>query len=201
MRLIPFMVLAFIMLAVLGFVYFSPAHAAEAVAAAASAAPSVGLHIDFTPLIPVINGLIVAIAGVLTASTPVMAYYIVMWLRNHGIAVAQTGQKAIADRISATIQNGLKYATSGADSGISKLSVSVENETIAKAANYAILQSPKLLKAAGIDVTTEEGQQALIRRVTAESMPTPPALAPTTTTNLTSEAPQQVGSTEPNRGT
>lgn len=133
------------------------------------------MHIDFTPLIPVVNGFIVALAGLLTAMVPVMIAYLGIWLRNHGIAAKQAGLQIVSDRISATIQNGLKYATTAADDGINKLNVTVADPTIAKAANYAILQSPDLLKTAGIDVTTEEGQQALVRRVTAASVPAIPA--------------------------
>jgi hypothetical protein len=143
------------------------------------------MHIDFTPLIPVINGLIVAIAGVLTAATPVIVAYGVMWLRQHKINLDQNTQKVISDRITATIQNGLKYATAGADTQLGKLTVTVDNPTVAAAANYAIAQSPELLKKAGIDVATEEGQKILIRRIIAESMPAPPAQTPTVDVNLT----------------
>lgn len=150
------------------------------------------MHIDLSPLIPVVNGLIVTIASILTASTPVIAFYIVKFFRNHGIMLAEGAQKIISDRIGATIQNGLKFATSGADAGINKLNITVENPTVAAAANYAILQSPDLLKKAGIDVTTTQGQAALVRRVTAESMPTPAALAPTKNLNI-NEDQKQVG--------
>lgn len=135
------------------------------------------MHIDFTPLIPVINGMIQAIAGVLALATPVLITYLGIWLRNHGIAAGQSAQKAISDRINATIQNGLKYATTEADDGVKGLNVQVDNKVVAAAANYAILQSPDLLKKAGIDVTTTEGQQALVRRVTAatvSALPSPP---------------------------
>lgn len=142
------------------------------------------MHIDFTPLIPVINGLIVAVAGVLTASTPVLVAYLVIWLRNHGIAASQAAQKVISDRINTTIQNGLKYATTAADDGVNKLHVNAGNAQIAAAVNYAILQSPELLKKAGIDVTTTAGQQALVRRVTAASVPAPPALTPSLDVHL-----------------
>lgn len=131
------------------------------------------MHIDFTPLIPVINGLIVAVAGVIAASTPVIATYLVIWLRNHGIAASQAAQQAISARTTTLIQNGLRYATTAADDGVRKLNVTVSDPTIAAAANYAILQSPDLLKKAGMDVTTTEGQQALVRRVTAASVPVP----------------------------
>lgn len=179
--------------AILAGVYFFPAHAAGVVAAATAAPAAAGIHIDFTPLIPVINGFIEVIGGILTAATPIFAGYIVLWLRNHGIAAGQQAQQAISARIAATIQNGLKHATSGADLGISKLDVVVDNPMVARAANYVILQAPDLLKQAGVDVTTQEGQQSLVRRITAESMPTPPALAPATTVNVTSDKPEQVG--------
>lgn len=149
--------------------------------------------IDLCPLVPVVNGLITAIAGLLTAAVPVVVGYMVMWLRNHGIAMSQQAQKVVAERITNTIQNGLKYAISGADVGIQKITIPVENDKVRAAANYAIAQSPELLKKAGIDVRTEAGQQALIRRIIAESQPTPPALAPTVNTNVTSDEPKPVG--------
>lgn len=189
--LLVFVVVAAI--AIIAGVYFFPANAADAVMAATAAPAAAGIHIDFTPLIPVINGLIEMIGGILVAATPVFAGYIVLWLRNHGIQAGQRAQQAISERITSTIQNGLKYATSGADIGISQLNIKVDNPMIAKAANYAILQAPDLLKKAGVDVTTDEGQQTLIRRITAESMPTPPAMAPASTVNVTSDRPEQVG--------
>lgn len=131
--------------------------------------------IDFSPLIPVINGLIQAIAGVLALATPVLVAYLGIWLRNHGIAAGQAAQKALSDRINTTIQNGLKYATTQADDGVKGLNVQVDNPVVAAAANYAILQSPDLLKKAGIDVTTTQGQQALVRRVTAAAAPALPS--------------------------
>jgi hypothetical protein len=136
------------------------------------------MHIDFTPLIPVVNGFIVALAGLLTAMVPVLVAYLGIWLRNHGIAAQQAALQIVSDRVTATIQNGLKYATTAADDGITKLNVRVDDPLVAKAANYAILQSPDLLKKAGIDVTTAEGQQALVRRVTAASAPAPAVLTP-----------------------
>lgn len=143
------------------------------------------MHIDFTPLIPVINGMIQAVAGVLALATPVLVTYLGIWLRNHGIAAGQAAQKAISDRINATIQNGLKYATTAADDGVKGLSVQVDNKVVAAAANYAILQSPDLLKKAGIDVTTTEGQQALVRRVTAATVPALPSAPGTIDVSLT----------------
>lgn len=142
------------------------------------------IRIDFTPLIPVINGMIVTVAGLLSAAVPVIVGYGVLWLRQHGIAMSAAAQKTISDRIGATIQNGIKYAQSGADVGISKLKVEVSDPAIANAANYAMKQSPDLLKKAGIDITTEEGQQTLIRRIVAESQPTPPNSPPTLDVNV-----------------
>lgn len=136
------------------------------------------MHIDFTPLIPVINGFIVALAGLLSAMVPVLIAYLGIWLRNHGIAAKQAALQIVSNRVTATIQNGLQYATTAADDGVRKLNVQVDNPLVAKAANYAILQSPELLKKAGIDVTTEEGQQALVRRVTAASVPPVPTETP-----------------------
>lgn len=136
------------------------------------------MHIDFTPLIPVINGLIVAVAGILTAATPVIVAYGVIWLRNHGIAVKAADQQNAISRINATIQNGLNFATTEADVGVQKLNVEVKDPVVAKAANYVIAQSPDLLKKVGLDPSTTEGQQALVRLVTAKSAAPPvPTLA------------------------
>lgn len=127
------------------------------------------MHIDFTPLIPVINGLIVTVAGLLAASTPVLVGYAVIWLRNHGIAVKAADQQNAISRINATITNGLNFATTQADVGVQKLNVQVNDPVVAKAANYVIAQSPDLLKKVGLDPETTEGQQALVRLVTAKS--------------------------------
>ena len=143
--------------------------------------------IDFSPLIPVINGLIVAIAGVLTAATPVLAYYLVIWLRNHGIAVSQAAQSLLVERANAVIANGQKYATTSADDGVSQLKVAAPNATVAKAANYAIVQAPDLLKKLGYDVTTEEGQQAIVRMVIARSVPAIPAPPAALDLNVTTD--------------
>lgn len=142
------------------------------------------LRIDFTPLIPVINGLIVAVASALSAMVPLVVGYLVYWMRQHGMAMSQAAQKTISDRIGATIQNGIKYAQSGADDGINKLKVTVQDPAIANAANYAIKQSPELLKKAGIDVTTEAGQQTLIRRIIAEAQPAPANAPPVLDVNV-----------------
>ena len=127
------------------------------------------MHIDFSPLIPVINGLITAIAGMLAAATPIVVGYGVVWLRNHGIALKAQDQKLAVDRINATIANGLNFATTAADVGVAKLNVQVADPTVAKAVNYVIAQSPDLLKKVGLDPETTEGQQALVRLVTAKS--------------------------------
>jgi hypothetical protein len=127
------------------------------------------MHIDFTPLIPVINGLIVTVASVLAASTPVLVGYAVIWLRNHGIAVKAADQQNAISRINATIANGLNFATTEADVGVAKLNVDVADPKVAKAVNYVIAQSPDLLKKVGLDPATTEGQQALVRLVTAKS--------------------------------
>lgn len=127
------------------------------------------MHIDFTPLIPVINGLIVTVAGVLTASTPVLVAYAFIWLRNHGIKLKSDDQQNAINRINATITNGLNFATTQADVGVEKLNVQVSDPTVAKAVNYVIAQSPDLLKKVGMDPTTDEGQKTLVRLVTAKS--------------------------------
>jgi hypothetical protein len=126
------------------------------------------MQIDFTPLIPVVNGLITAVAGMLTIATPVLIGYAVVWLRNHGIALKAADQQAAIARVNATIANGLNFATTQADVGIKK---------IGKAANYVIAQSPELLKKVGMDPTTQEGQAALVRLVTAkDAAPVVPTL-------------------------
>lgn len=127
------------------------------------------MHIDLSPLIPVINGLIVAVAGMLATATPFIVGYGVIWLRNHGIAVKAADQQAAVSRINATITNGLNFATTQADVGVKKLNVQVADPTVAKAVNYVIAQSPDLLKKVGLDPETTEGQQALVRLVTAKS--------------------------------
>lgn len=146
------------------------------------------MHIDFTPLIPVANGFIAAMATALMGLVPVAVGYMIVFLRNHGIAASQAAQKIITDRITATIQNGLKYATTAADDGINKLNVQVSSPEIAKAANYAIAQSPDLLKKVGIDVTTTAGQQALVRRITAASVPAMPSPPGTIDVSVTEKA-------------
>jgi len=127
------------------------------------------MHIDLSPLIPVINGLIVAVAGMLATATPVIIAYGVIWLRNHGIAVKASDQQNAVSRINATIANGLNFATTEADVGVQKLNVEVKDPVVAKAVNYVIAQSPDLLKKVGLDPETTEGQQALVRLVTAKS--------------------------------
>jgi hypothetical protein len=135
------------------------------------------MQIDFTPLIPVVNGLITAVAGMLTIATPVLIGYAVVWLRNHGIALKAADQQAAIARVNATIANGLNFATTQADVGIKKLNVQVDSEKIGKAANYVIAQSPELLKKVGMDPTTQEGQAALVRLVTAkDAAPVVPTL-------------------------
>lgn len=175
-----FVALILLVLLALAFL-FSPAFAQGAVIACVPHNP---YGLDFCPLIPVINGMIVTVAGILTAASPIMAYYIVTWLRNHGIAVTQAGQKLISDRIGATIQNGLKFAEAGADAGVSKLSIEVKDPKVATAANYVIAQSPDLLKKAGIDITTDEGQATVVRRITAEMQPALPGTPPTVDLNV-----------------
>lgn len=142
------------------------------------------MHIDFTPLIPVINGLIVTVAGILTASTPVLVAYAVIWLRNHGIALKAADQQNAISRLNATIANGLNFATTEADVGVEKLNVQVTNPLVAKATNYVIAQSPDLLKKVGMDPATAEGQQTLVRLVTAKSAtPVVPTLNADVTVN------------------
>jgi hypothetical protein len=145
--------------------------------------------IDFSPLVPAINGLIQAVAGIIVIATPVLVFYAGIWLRNHGIASKQAALQTVSNRISATVQNGLKYSSTGADDGVNKLTIPVSDPKVAAAANYAILQSPDLLKQGGIDVSTTEGQQALVRRVTAASAPPLPSAPPTLDVTLTEKQP------------
>jgi hypothetical protein len=141
--------------------------------------------IDFAPLVPAINGLISTVAGLIILATPVLAVYGGIWLRNHSLAAKQAAMQIVSNRISTTVQNGLKYSSTGADDGVNKLTIPVADPKVAAAANYAILQSPDLLKQGGMDVTTTEGQQALVRRVTAASAPPIPSATPTLDVNLT----------------
>ncbi len=48
------------------------------------------------------------------------------------------------------------------------------NETVAKAANYAMAQAPDVLKKLGFDPDTKEGQEAIVRMIVARLTPTPP---------------------------
>ena len=105
----------------------------------------------------------------LATATPVIIAYGVIWLRNHGIAVKASDQQNAVSRINATIANGLNFATTEADVGVQKLNVEVKDPVVAKAVNYVIAQSPDLLKKVGLDPETTEGQQALVRLVTAKS--------------------------------
>lgn len=129
------------------------------------------MQIDFSPLIPAINGLIQAGAGVLALATPVLVGYAISWLRKHGIAADQQTQAILVSRINATIDNGLRYATVKVDDNLNRLDVQVSDPKIATAVNYVIAQSPDMLKKVGIDPATPEGQATLVRLVTAKSIP------------------------------
>jgi hypothetical protein len=142
--------------------------------------------IDLSPLIPVINGLITAVAGVAAIATPMLAYYAVMWLRNHGIKVSNEAQGELIKQADNLIQKGLSFSTATADGALNNIKVASPNETVTKAASYAIAQAPALLKKLGFDPTTEEGQQAIVRMVTARLIPTPPV--PDTQVGLTINA-------------
>lgn len=146
--------------------------------------------IDWSPLVPVINGLITAIAGIATVAMPIIAYYFIVWLRNHGIAVSASAQGELVKRADDLIQKGLAYSKATADAGVSGLKVAAPSETVAKAANYAMAQAPDLLAKLGFDPTTAAGQQAIVRMVTARLIPSAPT--PDTQIGLTvTAAPEQ----------
>lgn len=181
--------------AVLGALLFmaAPAWAVDASQILVTSCTPIKGGIDLCPLVPVINGFITAAASLLLAAVPVFVGLLAKWLYSHGVNMSQQAQKVVSDRISATIQNGLKYAVSGADVGIQRITIPVQNDAVRTAANYAIAQSPDLLKRAGINVTTVAGQEALVRRITAEAQPTPPAMEPSSRVEVNSPAPPAVG--------
>lgn len=136
-------------------------------------------RIDLSPLIPVVNGLITALAGVLTVATPVLAYYLVVWLRNHGIAMSAQAQNEMVKQADNLIAKGIAYSHATADEGINNLKVASPSNVVTKAASYAIAQAPDLLAKLGFDPRTEDGQAAIVRMVTARLVP---ASAPADTT-------------------
>lgn len=146
-------------------------------------------RIDLSPLIPVINGLITAFAGVLVVATPILSYQAVIWLRNHGIKMSAEAQGEIVKRVDDLVVKGQAFATQGADDLVeNKLVVHVPDARTATVANYMIAQAPDLLAKAGADPRTVAGQQSLIRMVVARAIPTPPT--PDSTLGVTITAAQ-----------
>lgn len=141
-------------------------------------------RIDLSPLIPVINGLITALAGVLTIATPILAYYLIVWLRNHGIAMSAQAQAALVKQADGVIAHGVAYSQATADVGINNLKVASPSDTVTKAASYVIAQAPDLLAKLGFDPRTEAGQQAIVRMVTARLIPAPTPADTTVDVNL-----------------
>lgn len=131
--------------------------------------------IDWSPLIPVINGLIATIASLLVAAIPVVGFYVVKWLRAHGIAVDAKAAVAVAQRLDSLVSKAQSFAEQDADSYVTnKLIVPVPRQSIATTANYMIAQAPDFLKKIGSDPTTVEGQQAIVRFIIARLVPSAP---------------------------
>lgn len=138
--------------------------------------------IDFSPLVPAVNGLIATLATVLIAATPFFAWYIVQWLRGHGVKVSAEAQQKLGDILEKAAVKGFDYArvksTIAVDAELNTLKIPVGNELVATAANYTLAQIPDTLKKLGIDPATPEGQAQLVRFLTARLIPTaPPANA------------------------
>jgi hypothetical protein len=144
--------------------------------------------IDFSPLVPAINDLIKSFAGLIILATPVLMGMGGRWLYTHSLQSKEAAGQINASRLTASVQNGLKFAQvsqpvkddtpGGASVPSNALTVPVSDPKIAMAANYVIAQAAEQLKKAGIDITTDEGQKTLIRRITAESAPAPAAATP-----------------------
>lgn len=130
--------------------------------------------IDWAPFIPVINTLITTAAAVATAAVPVIAYYLIAWIRAHGIAVSQQAQATMTTQAEKVLQMGIQYADASVANAAHLDKTNVANQTVARAASYAIAQAPVLLKNLGYDVTTEEGQKSIVRMITARLVPTVP---------------------------
>lgn len=146
--------------------------------------------IDFSPLIPVINGLITAIAGVALAAIPPMAYYTVVWLRNHGIAVSAKAQSEVVNRASDLVQKGRAFVTQKADDYVeNKLKVPVPSPEVGTVVNFMIAQAPDLVKKMGADPTTVEGQQKLVQFVISHMTPSAPVPDSTLGVTLTAATP------------
>lgn len=146
--------------------------------------------IDFSPLVPVINGLITAIAGVALAAIPPTAYYAVVWLRNHGIAVSAKAQGEIVNRASDLVQKGRAFVAQQADNYVeNKLKVAVPSSEVATVANFMISQAPDLVKKMGADPTTVDGQQKLVQFVISHMTPSAPVPDATLGVTLTAATP------------
>lgn len=136
------------------------------------------IPVDVSPLVPVMNGAITALASIATAAVPVITWYVIAWLRAHGLALSQQAAAAIADRVDHLGNMAVQYGQAAATKSTAHLDlVHVDNPVVAAAASYAIAQAPGLLKDAGWDVTTQAGQQAVVRLVTARLPSTSPVQA------------------------
>lgn len=84
-------------------------------------------------------------------------------------------QQLISDLLTGLIQRGEVFANSEVQTTLVPriARATTGNHTVDKIMDYAVAQSPDLLKKAGIDVTTTTGQQALARRIVATLSPKP----------------------------
>lgn len=66
------------------------------------------------------------------------------------------------------LDKAAQFGATQLDSGLTKVgTLDVGNAAVAAAANFAIAHGPDLAKALGVDITTPEGQAAIVRSVTA----------------------------------
>lgn len=125
--------------------------------------------IDFSPLIPIINDLIqYVLAPVAGIAVTAASGFFVQFLLRHGALKNQQQAQIVSDRISGMADRLVTYNVEQLKEMVpSKLIVAVPNKTIETLANYAIAQAPDLLKKAGMNPTTKDGQDALVRLITA----------------------------------
>lgn len=122
--------------------------------------------IDFAPLA---NDMIGIASGVLSAAAPVIVWFVVTWLHNKKLLVTAQQEQIVAARVDDLLQKAIGYGQSTLENANAAhlTKVSITDPTLAKAASFAIAQAPALLAKAGYDVSTTEGQHAVVRMVTA----------------------------------
>lgn len=130
-----------------------------------------------TPL-EVLNGYIVEFIPVfLSAVATAAAAALVPWVLSHIKLKSAQAQQAVANLLTEMLLRGAAFAGSALASNVNlPAKISTGNATVDKIANYAVANSPDLLKKAGIDVTTTDGRQKLARRIVAtveQAAPTP----------------------------